>query len=164
MNMTKRKTIVFHYLLLIGFIFINGLILFLASNSGEVSGNQSSFLLSLITNITRGLGINFSVAELDNLHMLIRKMIGHFGIFLLDGVLGILTIKSWLKVNALPQLWITLGIGLGVASLSEIIQLFAPERGPSVYDVFLDFSGYILGVLVVLVIINLLNKKPKPTT
>lgn len=154
----KKKHPIIDYVFLALFILISGLILFFASNSGEVSTDQSSFLLRIVTRITNGLGLNLTQGEIDGIHQFIRKAIGHFGIFFIDGVFGYLTFSRFLNFERKNNLLLTLGAGLFIASLSEIIQLFAPERGPSVLDVILDFSGYLFGVLLVIIIINLFNK------
>ena len=157
----KKKRHIIDYVFLTIFILNSGLILFFASNSGEVSSDQSSFLLQIVTTITNGLGLNLSQGEIDGIHQFIRKAIGHFGIFFVDGIFGYLTFSRFLSFERKYNLLLALGVGLFIASLSEIIQLFAPERGPSVLDVMLDFSGYLLGVLLVIIIINLLTKKAK---
>lgn len=46
-------------------------------------------------------------------------------------------------------------IGVAVASIDEIIQMYVPGRGPHIRDVGIDSIGVILGVLMVALIVKL---------
>ena len=54
---------------------------------------------------------------------------------------------------------ISFGLGIFIASLSEIFQLIVPGRGPSFSDVGIDDLGYFVGDLLVILIL-FLTKKP----
>lgn len=65
---------------------------------------------------------------------------------------GYLTFDSWLKWKHTRKVFLTIFVGLLIASISELIQLFAPNRGPSLMDVLIDLAGFIVGVGFVLLI------------
>lgn len=103
----------------------------------------------------------------DSFATFIRKAFGHFGLFVISGLLSPLAL--YLVIN--PCKWskhflnviIGLGFGLIVAGTTEIIQLSVPGRSGEFTDVMIDFSGYLLGALIVglilLLVIRKLNKK-----
>ena len=75
--------------------------------------------------------------ELDGL---VRKFIGHFCEFGLLGILGylffyFLTEKIHLRI-------LNLFLGMISCAVTESAQIFSVERGPSVFDAFIDFQGY----------------------
>ena len=97
----------------------------------------------------------------------VRKSIGHFGAFLVLGVMGSFGLlllfdkKKWLF--SIP---LNIALGFGVAGLTEYIQTKVPGRYGCWDDVWLDFSGYMtstvlltIGILAVYLIIYLRNKK-----
>ena len=54
--------------------------------------------------------------------------------------------KTW-EFFAVP-----LVIGVAVASIDEVIQIFVPGRGPHIRDVGIDTLGVVIGVLILSVI------------
>jgi len=77
---------------------------------------------------------------------LVRKM-AHFTEFFVLGVEWLIFVTLSKKIN-FQRIANCLFIGLLSALADETIQLFIPGRGPQVSDVFLDFSGVCVGVLV----------------
>ena len=53
----------------------------------------------------------------------------------------------------------SLAFGLFMGSLTEIIQLNVPGRSGQFTDVLIDFSGYLLGFLIILLILFLIIRK-----
>lgn len=97
----------------------------------------------------------------------VRKSIGHFGAFLVLGIMGSFGLlllfdkKKWLF--SIP---LNIALGFGVAGLTEYIQTKVPGRYGCWDDVWLDFSGYMtstvlltIGILTVYLIVYLRNKK-----
>jgi len=157
--MNKKRSI-FQYIYLGLFIFITALIFILASAPGDISSDQSSSLLNITIKILTFFRINLTNAQLSNLHVFIRKALGHFGIFLLDGIFGYLSVYYFTKFSPKTKFVSALGLGVFIAGLSEIIQMLAPERGPSFSDVLIDFAGFFVGVVFIILLLNKLNKKP----
>ena len=99
----------------------------------------------------------------DSFATFIRKAFGHFGLFVISGLLSPLAL--YLVIN--PFKWskhflnviIGLAFGLIIAASTEIIQLSVPGRSGEFTDVMIDFSGYILGALIVGLILFLVIKK-----
>ena len=99
----------------------------------------------------------------DSFATFIRKLFGHFGLFVISGLLSSLAI--YLSLN--PQKWskyywliiISLGFGLFMGALTEIIQLNVPGRSGQFTDVLIDFGGYLLGFLLILLILFLIIRK-----
>lgn len=159
--MRKLKTIL-PYIYLSLFILISTVIIVSASFSGEVSSEQSGTLLTVLVNVLNFFKINLSESALDVLHGIVRKLIGHFGIFFLDGIFAYLSSFYLLKYSNRTKLFMSLILGLFIAGLSEFIQLFAPERGPSLGDVMIDFLGFLVGVSLI-ILIQILSKHNRPT-
>ena len=93
----------------------------------------------------------------------VRKSIGHFTLFLVSGIFTFLSIYYLLidnkKLKTLFGVIIPLLIGLLVAIASEVIQSFVPGRFGSFIDVMTDFSGYVIGALLMWLIIYLIKRK-----
>lgn len=97
----------------------------------------------------------------DDFEGFIRKAIGHFFLFFVDGILGFWTFYLFLKDKKSAKLIILLSIitGVFVAALSEIIQLFVPGRAGTITDVIIDSVGYISATFLMLLILHLINKQ-----
>ena len=99
----------------------------------------------------------------DSFATFIRKAFGHFGLFVISGLLSPLAIFLWLyPMNWSKHYFITIiGVvfGLTVTSITEIIQLNVPGRSGEFTDVLIDFSGYLLGTLIVALILFLILRK-----
>lgn len=100
--------------------------------SGQISGGIMAWLLDLFGAIPWS-------------EFLLRKM-GHFCEFAL---LGFLLMLFWrahgetgLHAFAMPLL-----CGMLAACIDETIQVFTPDRGPSVIDVWIDTFGVCCGIL-----------------
>lgn len=148
----KRQHRWFEYVYLVGLIATTAMIVIFSSFSADVSSTQSSTLLDVITGLFTWLNIHLTVGQIETIHHILRKMIGHFGLFFVHGVFAYLTSYYWLSYTPRTKLVFALGLGLFIAGLSEFIQLFAPERGPSIIDVIIDFTGTIIGVFIVILI------------
>ena len=116
------------------------------SDSGAMSGGIMEVIRSM-------LGISESAADL--LHHLVRKL-AHFTEFAcLGALLGWRCgMKKERHMLAYPAL-----LGLAAAVVDESIQLFTPDRGPSLVDVWIDESGAITGLMMVLIGHHLIRKR-----
>lgn len=93
----------------------------------------------------------------------IRKAFGHFGLFMVSGLLSSLALYlslspfSWCKhyMNAI----FSLVFGLFMGIITEMIQLTVPGRSGEALDVLIDFSGYLLGSLIIGLILFLAIRK-----
>ena len=92
----------------------------------------------------------------------IRKAFGHFGLFVISGLLSSLAVYlsfNPLKWSKLYLSIIALEFGLLMGLITELIQLSVAGRSGELTDVLIDFSGYLLGFLIILLVIFLVNKK-----
>lgn len=117
-----------------------------------ITGLASISIISLDTN------------TFNNINHWVRKLIGHFGVFLVTAVFGILSIYFFFfdegkKKYILSS--VVLVFGLILAMLSELLQIDAGNRGPSWNDVGIDFSGYALGAFLTFVIVFFVYRKLK---
>ena len=100
------------------------------------------------------------VNDFDKLHTNVRKLIGHFGYFGLIGTLGFIAI--YLFTISVKKTFVFTSIsGLIMASISECLQFFTKGRGPSIIDVFIDYSGYLVASFIVFIIIIFINRRRK---
>ncbi|MBR2106915.1 MAG: VanZ family protein, partial [Treponema sp.] len=78
------------------------------------------------------------------LHRIVRKLFGHYGLFLATALAGMIficmTFKGW--KNKIFATLVYSVIGFVVAGGSELIQKYTPGRGPSWKDVGIDFGGF----------------------
>jgi len=100
-----------------------------AESSSELSGWLQAFLSFL--------------PEGEIVHTLLRKA-AHFSEFALLGLL-----MGWMAVLLRGKSFVSLlGLGLGTGCVDETIQLFVPGRACSILDVWIDFSGFAAGLLI----------------
>ena len=143
--MRKKKMISAALIILnLAFIWGNSLV------SGEDSGNLSGGILTWINSF---LGLDESGAAL--LHHLIRKA-AHFTEFACLGMLLAWRCRLSDEKHAVvfPAL-----LGMAAAMVDESIQMFTPDRGPSLTDVWIDTSGVVTGIILLLLGYDLIKKK-----
>ncbi len=131
-------------LLLIGWM----ILIFMFSNqNGNDSSNTSSMFSSLIYNVFNYISGGNIISQVDFLERfipIIRKL-AHFSEYLILGVLSYLNIieysftKNILKAILFSSIY---------ASSDEIHQLFIENRNGSIFDVMIDISGAIVGILI----------------
>lgn len=132
-----------HYLLILGilwqaFIFTQSLL------PGEVSSNQSGFIVDVLYPMINTIGIPISM---DNFSLLIRKL-AHFTEYFILGLLWFGIYISYQKHNWLP--WVVVIQGFIAACIDEIIQLYTPNRSGEFRDVLIDTLGVLIAVIIVL--------------
>lgn len=120
-----------------------------AQNSNAVSGGVLAFL-----------GRFLPVLMTEAGHTFLRKA-AHFSEFAL---LGLLFCGRHHLVRNEPPFHL-LGFGMAVACIDETIQIFTPGRASSLIDVWIDTSGFALGLVVIYLAYTIKNKiKGEPTT
>ena len=86
-------------------------------------------------------------------HTLLRKA-AHFSEFAL---LGLLYCGRHRLVKGETPVHL-MGFGLAVACIDETIQIFTPGRASSLIDVWIDASGFALGLLLIVIFYTISNK------
>ena len=118
--------------------------------TGEVSGNMRGGIMEWVNSF---LGLYEAGSEL--LHHLIRK-VAHFTEFACLGCLLAWNcrLRGEKHTALLPAL-----LGMAAAVVDESIQLFTPDRGPSLTDVWIDASGVVTGIMLLLLGHHLMKKQ-----
>lgn len=139
--LTKRN--VYLFLIVLWICFIWGHSLQVAEESNQTSGRWLVLINSLLENV------GFEIFSMN----FIRKA-AHFVEFLVLGVLGALEYSTFPNGKAASICAPFLGCLL-VAQIDETIQLFVEGRAGMVLDVWLDFSGSICGIVLILLVFHI---------
>ena len=128
----------FIYLLFAFFIFLT---ISLNLSNGEASSNQSNIFLNLFVNIFNFLLPNrdLGLSEINGLNYFIRKFIGHFLLFSIDGLVSFILFKE----QKCKYVTITILFGLIFSILCEFFQFLAGGRTFAIKDICLDFFSFI---------------------
>ena len=142
---------------------INVFIIINSFMNANQSTKQSGSVVELLTNIINGIKPGtINDENISSFSNVIRKLIGHFGLFLISGIFTTLSVK-FIYYNLKKKYWIFVIIsssfGLFLAILTEFIQLFVPGRSGEMMDVLIDFLGYIIAALIICLIIYILRLK-----
>lgn len=151
--MTKKIifTLLYIILALVSIIF--------SLQNGEASSNESSFVTNIAIRVLNAITFNKINFEYDLIHLLIRKVIGHFSLFFLIGLFGYITYN--LYFNSIKKAWIVnLIVAIFIVVTSEGLQLLSRGRSCEFKDMIIDYSGCLLATLIC-VLISFRNKKIK---
>lgn len=142
--MKKATVFIILAVLSTAFIFSN------SCQSAAVSSEHSGRIVSLI----------MRYIDIDNgtLTTIIRKLAHVFEFFVQSVWIGLALIA--LKYFSKNIIYI-LFCGLLTACIDEFLQLFFDGRGSMVSDIFIDFSGTLIGIVFCTVIYMLINKRKK---
>ena len=159
--MKKDKILTIIFLILT--IVINVFIIFQSVLDANNSTEQSSWVITFLSNT-----VNFFIPNLINESNIdvfshgVRKFIGHFSLFAVDGLVTTLFIYYLLKnkLDLIYQYSISLGFGFIIASTTEFIQIFRPGRSGEFKDIMIDFLGYLL-LASLIIFINVILKYRK---
>ena len=135
MMRTNRRVLLCRVLLVLNLALIWGNSLLSGAESGQMSGGIMEFVMELLR-----IPADFS----DVVHLIIRKL-AHLTEFACLAAL-----ISWnlgmVKEKRVHQILLAVLLAMAVALMDETIQLFAPDRGPSLVDVWIDTLGAVLGM------------------
>lgn len=147
MSVKTRKPKLYNTLLCMLFAFFIFLTFYLNFSNGSESKQQSSFFLDIFNHIFNFLLPNRSlnIEEIDGLHYVIRKFIGHFMLFSIDGVLTFFVFNMFSKKN----FKYTIIFGVVFAFICEFMQLMAGGRSFALLDICLDFFSFILVPMII---------------
>lgn len=162
---TKKK----NYLIL-GIIFgvfalaLNVFIIYQACLGSSDSTEWSSPVVEVAADVVNAIKPEtITEVNMPDFSTFIRKAIGHYGLFGLDGIFTTLSLLFLsLETTFLSKykgLWVSLIIGIFIAFLTEFIQLFTPGRSGEVTDALIDSAGFLTSFLIILLIIYIINKQ-----
>lgn len=123
-----------------------------SSLSGEVSSDQSGFIVDVLYPFMSRIGININQ---DTFSFIIRKL-AHFTEYF---ILGSLLHLIYLKFNR--GVWFIFLHGFITACMDETLQLFIPNRSGELRDVMIDTSGVLLSIVVVFILMKIIKKEAK---
>ena len=135
-----------------------------SNQDGETSGSISRRITEIITkniNSIQSLPKDEKEIKLKKIEHIVRKL-AHFSIYTVIGFL-LMSLMSTYKLKQKNRITISAVIGLLYAISDEIHQAFVPGRGPLVSDVFIDFSGVVVGILIAILVIKVLTNNKKFT-
>lgn len=142
----KTRKILFYIFGVIA-VAINVLIIVESFIGGNNSASQSFSISEAVADALDSFNPSgVVVSDRIAFHSAIRKIVGHF---LLFGLSGLFTTATLFLNDYLYQkfrwktLLLSLGFGLVVALVSELIQYFVPGRYGVLTDVLIDFAGYL---------------------
>ena len=158
MEERKEKRYVVVAWILFGLSFVlNAFIIYQSCLNGDQSTASSGSISSFIKSILNAIFPNLiNEGNIDAFNGFIRKFIGHFSLFLVDGLITSWCLYYLLDLTKLKKWWIklivSLSFGLFMAILTECIQLSIPGRAGSAIDILIDYAGYIIGTGIIVLI------------
>lgn len=143
-NLLKRKTIIIGILCVgwLGVIFYNG------TRQGEVSQRISKEVVKIINMVMDILPatIDSDSIKFIAVNFYVRKN-AHFFEYLILGIL-ICAVVRQLKLYKNRELFLVLFLLLIFPVADEFIQKYIPGRTSNIFDIIIDFSGGVLGMLI----------------
>lgn len=134
-----------------------------SSQDGEKSGGISKRITDFILEKSAKYN-SLEMSEKEQVNKrterIIRK-IAHFSIYTLVGFLLMALFSTYENIKRKYQIYISTIIGILYAISDEIHQSFTPGRGPKITDVFIDSLGVFFGITVILLILEVINRKNK---
>lgn len=153
----------YQWLIFVIAIAVNVFIIVNACLSGNKSTEASGWLVTFLKTIINGIKANaINDENIGEFTKLIRKLIGHFSLFVLSRIFTTLSIKYlyFNKKHNFMFFIIIAGIsGLFLATLTEFIQRFIPGRSGELLDILIDFAGYSLPLSILGIIIYFQHQK-----
>ncbi|HEY8892221.1 MAG TPA: VanZ family protein [Clostridium sp.] len=143
-NLWNRKTIlkVLLCIICLGVIFYNG------TRRGEISQRSSNEFIKVVSKFMNIPLSTFDKANIkfNDVNFYVRKN-AHFFQYLILSVLMCSAVKQ-LKLYKWSEIYLLLFLLLLFPVADEFIQKFIPGRTSNIFDVVIDFSGGIIGMLI----------------
>ena len=132
-----------------------------AEQSSKTSGEVVKTVLSVVVKDFNALPEAEQQKAVDSLQFIARKS-AHFSVYSALGFLCFLAMNTY-SVKLKTKFFSALTISLLYAISDEIHQLFVPGRAGQIRDVFIDFSGALVGTLLawglVVITVKIMRKK-----
>lgn len=93
----------------------------------------------------------------------IRKIIGHFGLFAVSGLATYYMFLQFLKKEK-KSILVAIIFGGLLAIAAELLQFIPNNRAPRTTDMMINFTGFVAGLYFLLIITMLLEKRKKKKT
>ena len=124
-----------------------------AFESAKTSGSTIRFFLNIFYPDFKALAESVQAEIIESFQYIVRK-IAHFTIYMILGVLTFLSVVTYKNIALKFRLGINLSVCLLYAVSDEIHQLFVPGRVGHINDVFIDFSGAVIGTAILLLVVK----------
>ena len=124
-----------------------------SSESAEVSSSVSEKVTEEVIEVIEAVDKDFTY-DFDDMNTKVRKIVGHYGLFLVSAIFGVLSL-IFFNFNLKITFSINVIMGFIYASLSELMQLTSKGRSCEVKDIFIDYFGYLSGIIITCLIIML---------
>lgn len=95
--------------------------------------------------------------QLDELEKNIRKLIGHFSLFAIDGIIGFLFFMS-LDIKKRDKTLILIATGILIAVIAELLQLIPEGRSCQFSDMVINSSGFLMGIALSLIFFKIKSR------
>lgn len=161
-NLLKRFSVI-QWVVIVLALAINIFIIVNACLPAGPSTEESNWIVEpakAVINAIKPGTINDS--NIGSFSFFIRKLVGHFSLFMVSGFLTTLSIKS-IYYDLKQKFWLFVIFssisGLFLAILTEFIQLFVPGRSGEIVDVLIGFSGYLVAVIIISLIVFFKHRK-----
>ena len=153
-----KKQSILKWIMLTLTVAVNVFIIVNACINGAASSQESGWFSKTFASVINFFSPNYITdANFDSFASIVRKLIGHFGLFAVDGLVSTITVYLFTKnIKFKSNLLVTggpLAFGLLIAIISEFIQIFTPGRYGSFIDILIDFGGYLLGFAIAISIL-----------
>ena len=92
---------------------------------------------------------SLSEEQVGDMHAFLRKAFGHFSLYLINAIFSMLAIWYFFNIteNKLAAIFGS-GFGVFMAFFTEFIQTFIPARAGLIQDGIINFSGFLLGIII----------------
>lgn len=127
-----------------------------SSQQGTESGNTSRKFTVAIIQIITGKSISTEDPFIDSIQLVIRKL-AHFTIYAIGGFLIVSYAYTTEKTNKQKILY-SIAFGAGYAITDELHQFFVSGRSGNIFDVLIDTSGVITGVIIYILLVKVIEK------
>lgn len=143
-SLLKRKTIVKILLCVIwlGIIFYNG------TRQGEVSQRSSKEVIKIVSRVMSipSATTDITSIKFSDVNFYVRKN-AHFFQYLILSILICAAVRQF-KLYRSSEIFLVLFLFLLFPVIDEFIQKYIPGRTSNTFDIIIDFSGGILGMLI----------------
>lgn len=129
---------------------------FSGQNGEESSGISRKVTQFIVENIFHS-PEETKIQIIEQMEGVVRKL-AHFSIYTVVGIL-LMGLVSTYNIEEMKRIYISIVIGIIYATSDEIHQFFIPGRAAKFTDVMIDTMGVALGITLVLLFLEILNKK-----
>lgn len=151
----SRASLRFRIIIFVLTIFMITFAFFHSSMPADLSGEESESVTNFLQSIFDALGLNSQLTD-----HIVRKS-AHFAEYTAIGMLLMSCAYSFNRKRPYTYSCHVLFVGLATAVCDETIQLNVAGRSGQITDVLLDFSGVLIGALIMLIIYTVYRRMKK---